>query len=105
MKNVAWKIGVKLSEKDPGYLGLYLKCYDTNESYEHTIFHTYKMISCVNKSHNVSKQGSIDIFSEKATNWGYTDFVTLTTLYDKKEGLLINGSVTIKLDAHFVEEN
>lgn len=105
MKNIAWDIEVAMSKTYLTHLGLYLNCNDTNVSYKHKVYSAFEMISSVNKSYNVLHGGTIDIFSEKKSIWGYSDFVKLTTLYDEKKGLITNGTVTIKFDAHFVEES
>lgn len=102
MRNIAWDVFVELRETNLTHMGLFLRCKDDKDSFNHNIQFSLALISSVCNKNDVSFKGTF-VYSNKALpSWGWPSFVSLAQLNDQKKGLISNGSVVVKLDARFV---
>lgn len=103
MKNIPWRILIKLTAKTPTHLGVHLQCDDENDFFEHKVNSTLQLISLIDKSHDILRDGPTDVYRADKFTWGWDKLVSYNDLNNPKKGLIRNGAIRIILDAHFDE--
>lgn len=96
---------VSLKKNNTAYVGFFLYCLDKNVPFEHKVNYGFKLISSVDKSHDVVHGPSTRTFTSNAgsNNWGVPCFLRFDDLNDKEKGLVMNGTVKIEVQVKFVD--
>lgn len=74
-----------------------------NGEFKLNVRYSFKMISSINKDHDILVGPFTNKFTLTANSWGSPNVLSLTHLKDENEGLLENGMIKLKLDVTFVE--
>lgn len=92
-----------LKKNKTAYLGIFLYCVDKNVPFEHKVNYSFKLVSSVDKSHDIVQGPSTQTFTSNKDNWGVSNFVRLDDFTNKEKGLVINGTVKVQVQVKFVD--
>lgn len=102
MNNIPWFLTTYVPMGHPDYLSIRLNC-DVAVEFSFKFNFSVKIISIVNKKHDISYGPFETKFPFINKFVGLVKFVELDDLHDKAKGLMKNGMITVKIKAKFIK--